>query len=131
METAARQMLRDTTLIETLRADVERCAAAEDRPRTEDALTLLAQRLRARVRLEESSLFPALEALVREPQFRPTARLRRQHAVLLELVAGIELALRSLKWATVHGDLRELKAALMAHLEEERRVLFPLVGSLE
>jgi iron-sulfur cluster repair protein YtfE (RIC family) len=131
MEAAALQMLRDTALMEALQADVERYAEAEDRPRTEDALTSLARSLRERVRLEEELLFPALEALVAQPHYRPTARLRRQHAVLLEILTGIERAVRSLAWATVHGDLRELKAALKAHVEEERGALFPLIGSAE
>ncbi len=122
-------LTREARLIEGLRVLVEQYVDDHASPQSEDALASLARRLRERIRLEEQSLFPAIERLVGDPQFPQTQRMRRQHAVLLDLVRGIERALQEGKFTVAAGDLRELKAALHAHLEEERRVLLPILAA--
>jgi hypothetical protein len=128
METTAQTLLREGRMIEGLQALVERYVGERMPARAQEALTTLAGRMRVRIRVEEEELFPRLEALVDTAEFSPTARMRRQHRVLLELVDGIELAIREGNLIAAAGDLCELRAALHTHLEEERRVLLPILG---
>jgi hypothetical protein len=126
METTTTAMLeRESKLIDGLRELVERYVQMKDVTRSEDAITSLGARLRERIHLEETVLFPAVERLAGD---KLTARMRRQHVVLLTLVAGIERALRDGCLDAAAGDLRELAAALRAHLVEERGVLMPIAG---
>jgi hemerythrin-like domain-containing protein len=127
MEATSALLVREARLIEAMRQVVERYVGAEETDAAGAALGSLGSRLRRRIRLEENSLFPAIERRLGDPRFEPTARMRRQHAVLLELLDGIERALKEGELATVAGDLRELKAALRAHVDEEERVILPLV----
>ena len=127
MEAMGALLVREARLIEALRTVVERYVGAQEPVAAGAALSALGARLRQRIHLEESALFPAIERRVGEPRFEPTARMRRQHAVLLELLGGIEQALQEGRIAAAAGDLRELKAALRAHVEEEERVILPLV----
>lgn len=129
MENAGADLVREGRLIEGLRALVERYVGAHDHTRAEDSLTALMQRLGERILLEEETLFPAVERAVGGGAFEPTRRMRRQHAVLLDLVDGVRRAIAGGAWAAAGFDLRELHAALALHLEEERRVLFPLLGA--
>jgi hypothetical protein len=131
MENAAQRMMRETLLIAGLREVAEHHAKEEDQAQTREALTTFAKALRQRVRLEEEFLYPALEGLVRDPHLAATARLRRQHAVMLELLGEIARAINHQEWRAVHGDLRELKATLDAHAREERHVLAPVLDQVE
>ena len=126
METTAAMMERESKLIDGLRTLVEKYVEERDLGRSEDAITSLAARMRERMKIEETALFPAVERLIGDAG---TARMRRQHVVLLSLVAGIERALRDGNLDAAAGDLRELQAALKAHLDEERKVLLPILGS--
>ena len=129
MENAGADLVREGRLIEGLRALVERYVGAHDHVRAEESLTAMAQRLGERILLEEETLFPAVERVVGGGAFEPTRRMRRQHAVLYDLLDGVRRAISSGAWATAAFDLRELHAALKLHLQEERRVLFPLLGA--
>jgi iron-sulfur cluster repair protein YtfE (RIC family) len=129
MEGTAALLMRESRLIEALSEMVERYVHDGAIAESEDALTSLARRLRARIKLEEETLFPAIERKVGDPKFIETARMRRQHVVIIELLRGIDRALEDRQMAIVSGDLQELKAALKAHLEEERKVLLPLLGA--
>jgi iron-sulfur cluster repair protein YtfE (RIC family) len=128
MDATVELLLRDGRLIESLQQLVDRYVGEHSGAPAEEVLAALTDRLRSRIRLEEERLFPRIERLVGDPRFALTERMRRQHAVLLDLVAGIEAALRRNDFDAAAGDLRELKAALHTHLEEERRVLLPIVG---
>src|SRR5262249_30187480 len=116
---------RECKLIDGLRALVERYVGEKDQGRAEDAITSMAARLRERITLEETVMFPAVERLTGNTW---TTRLRKQHAVLLGLVAGIERSLLRGALDAAAGDLRERAAALRAHLDEERKVLLPILG---
>jgi iron-sulfur cluster repair protein YtfE (RIC family) len=131
METKLEAPRAGAALLEDLCRIVERYGGAKEMRRAEDALTRLARGLRERIRMEEAVLFPALERLVKDEAFVPTRRLRRQHTVLLELLAGIERSIQREEWGAVVGDLQELRAALNAHLEHERGVLMPIAGTAE
>jgi iron-sulfur cluster repair protein YtfE (RIC family) len=130
MDQVVRSLHRDGHRLEALRGAVLQHAAASDRKGTEAAFNALARRLRRRIRLEEELLFPAIEAFVRDPAFETTAKMRREHLVVLSILTGIERHLASSDWAAVSGDLRELGAALHTHLEAERLLLHPLIGRL-
>jgi iron-sulfur cluster repair protein YtfE (RIC family) len=129
MEDTGTQLVREGRLIEGLRSLVERYVGAQDPGQTDDSFAAMTRHLRERIRVEEEALFPALERLVGGGAcFEPTRRMRRQHAVLLDLVESLGNAITNRQWATASFDLRELQAALKLHLEEERRVLFPILG---
>lgn len=130
MEKVVRSLHRDGHRLEALRAAVVQHAAASDRQGTEAAFNALARRLRRRIRLEEDLLFPAVEVFVHDPAFETTAKMRKEHVVLLSLLAGIERHVHGADWAAIGGDLRELGAALHTHLEAERQLLHPLVSRL-
>jgi hypothetical protein len=126
METTTAMLERESRLIDGLRALVERYVGDKDQGRAEDAITSMGARLRERIHLEETVLFPAVERLIGNAR---TMRLRKQHAVLLGLVAEIERSLLDGAFDAATGDLRELAAALKAHLDEERKVLLPIIGA--
>jgi hypothetical protein len=129
MESTVEVLLRGGRLIESLQSVVDRYVEERAGERAGDAFTTLAGRLRERIQLEEEKLFPAIERLVGDEHFALTERMRRQHAVLLDLVTGIMDSLNTGAWHAAAGDLRELKAALRTHMDEERRVLMPILGA--
>ena len=123
----AEWLQRERSLIEDLRVVVEHYTGQAKPASAEvDPLTFLTSALRERIRNEETQLLPELER--RLAHFEPGPHLRRQHAVLLELVDGVERALGEGQLSAAAGDLRELRAALRAHLEEERRLLQPFAS---
>jgi hypothetical protein len=128
MNGSFQSLIRDDRLLEGLRSLVDRYVGEQSSDAAVEALSSLAARLKARIAFEEGHLFPRIEQRVDDPRFALTSRMRRQHAVLLELLEGIEEAVRRDNFAAAAGDLRELQAALHAHLEEERRVLLPILG---
>jgi iron-sulfur cluster repair protein YtfE (RIC family) len=129
MEDAGTQLVREGRLIEGLRSLVERYVGAQDPTQADDSFEAMERHLRGRIRVEEESLFPTLERLVDDARFEPTRRMRRQHAVLLDLVDSLRRSIARREWSTAVFDLRELQAALRLHLDEERRVLFPILGT--
>jgi hypothetical protein len=129
MESTVEILLRGGRLIEGLQSLVDRYVEERSGTRAGDAIDTLADRLRERIQLEEEKLFPAIERLVGDKDFALTARMRRQHLVLLDLVTGIQESLNTGAYDAAAGDLRELKAALRTHMDEERRVLMPILGA--
>jgi hypothetical protein len=129
MEDAGAELARRGRLIEGLRSLVERYVGEHDRAQAEDSFAAMARHVRERIRLEEKSLFPALEQLGAGADFEPTRRMRRQHVVLLEMIDGLEQSIARGAWTTALFDVRELHAALKLHHEEEQRVLFPILGA--
>jgi hypothetical protein len=127
MEATASELDRESRLLEALRDDLERYVRVPQPLLAEHALEVLDTRMRVRLRHEEDRVFPRIEATVGDPRFVPTARLRRQHGVLLDLLESVGQAVRARDWVLAGFDLRELGAALRAHLDEERRVLLPML----
>jgi iron-sulfur cluster repair protein YtfE (RIC family) len=127
MEATATELDRESRLLEALRDDLERYVRGTKPELAEHALEVLDARMRVRLRHEEDVVFPRIEASVSDPHFLPTARLRRQHQVLFDLLESVGRAVRERDWVLAGYDLRELGAALRAHLDEERRVLLPML----
>ncbi len=128
MECLATRLQREARLIESLRTVVQRYVGT-DTVAADAALSALGKHLRRQIQIEEHSLFPAIEERVGDPHFEPTRRMRREHRVILDLLGGIERGLAANNLDAVCGDLCELGAALRAHVEEETRVIGPLIRS--
>ena len=126
MECFTTRLARETRLIESLRALVRRYVGT-DPVAADAAMVALGQHIRRQIQLEEHALFPAIEERLGDACFEPTARMRREHRVILELLGGIERGLAAGHLNAVAGDLSELTAALRAHLAEEQRVIGPLI----
>jgi hypothetical protein len=84
------------------------CGCAE----AEDELGAFAGALRMRMRLEEELIFACLERQVADPQFAPTVELRREHRMLLALLAAVEDDLSLGRRGAAAGLLRHLVAEL-------------------
>jgi iron-sulfur cluster repair protein YtfE (RIC family) len=95
-----------------------------------EVMGLLSLRLRRRFTLEEEHLYPALESALGDPRFSPTARMRREHEAIRDLLTTLERDLAHDRWWAADGNLRELEAALRTHLREEEHVLHPLFENL-
>jgi hypothetical protein len=121
---------RDGRHLAALLQTASRQLACDDPTKAEATVALFARRLRRRLRIEEQLLFVAVEEAVGDRFFEPTAHLRTQHAVLLDLLHAIERAFAASEHDVARGDLWELTAALETHFGEERQVLHPIVGAL-
>jgi hypothetical protein len=117
---------RDDEQLAALHAEAERCLLAGESGPADASLQAFSRRLRRRIRLEEDLLFPALA----DRASGAVLRMRREHAVLMELLTGVERSFGAGCWEIALGDLREMGAALRTHLAEERRTLHPLIRSL-
>ena len=95
----------------------------------DDELDAFAEALRMRVRLEEELIFACVERFVDAP-FAPTLDLRREHRMLLALLAAVEDDLALGRRGAAAGLLRHLETELAAHGRKEAEVLHPLVDRL-
>jgi hypothetical protein len=125
-----RAIRRDSDRLVALCIVTARKAEAREHAALEVAFTKLAEALRRRLHFEEDELFPRIEHAVSEPVFAITARMRRQHRALVELLAEVEAAIGAGRLEAALFDLRELEAALRTHIDAEARALSPGLGAL-
>lgn len=120
-------------MIKAFARDHERIAQLFDRAFRELAagrggaeISAIVARLRMHLDLEEEVVLPAVERAVEDPRFVLPAAMRREHAVLRELLVEIDAEASKGGHAGVEGNLRELEAALRVHHAKEEKVFYPL-----
>ena len=93
-------------------------------------LTAIARNLRARLHVEETVLFAAIERDASLTTLAAMACLRAEHHAIRDLLVEIEQGVAADHRHAVAGNLRELEAMIRAHDTAESRVLPPLVEHL-
>jgi len=121
-------LARDSRRLEALLEVIDRYVASGDLTTARDAFTHFDQRLRARIRIEEEVVFPMAEKAVQDPRFGATARMKREHLVLLDLLAAVEEGFSSRQG--LQADLQELRAAARVHFRAEHEALGPILAAI-
>jgi hemerythrin-like domain-containing protein len=116
-----------------LRAEIRTVVHALPEAPRDDVVVLLsaiARTIRARLHVEETVLFTAIERVASMPTLSAMATLRTEHNAIRDLLGEIEQGVAADHRDAIAGNLRELEAMIRAHDDFEARVLPPLVERL-
>jgi hemerythrin HHE cation binding domain-containing protein len=103
---------------------------AQDDQASTATLNALVQRFRRCVREREEQLLSRLEQLTGVAALTRAAAMRSEQRVILDLLAGIELAVGRGDLLVAEVDLRELSVALELHMKKEDGITSLLSGGL-
>lgn len=117
------ELTADHARLDALFDDACRSVGANDFARATPAFAEFARGLAHHIGVEESFLFPALDARVRTPG--PTTVMRHEHRAIEQLLTLAAASLAARDAATFGADAAELAAILAAHNMKEERVLYP------
>jgi hypothetical protein len=122
-------LARDSRRLEALLEVIDRYVASGDLTTAKDAFAHFDERLRARIRIEEEVVFPMAEKAVQEPRFAATARMKREHLVVLDLLAAVADGFAS-RHSGLQADVQELRAAVRLHFSAEHETLGPILAAI-